>query len=391
MKKSGLVFVCLLYFILKLGAQDNQIKSLFFVDTHNDVLSKQIITGADLTVKQPDLNFDLIKAAEGKLRVQVFSIWCDEIYGKGKAFAVANREIDSLIALVNRNPEKIAYVTNSRQLKKAIKQQKFAAMIGVEGGHMIEERMDYLDSLINRGMKYFTLTWNNSTTWATSARDEETKRDSLPHVGLTAMGNSIVTKLNAAGVMIDVSHLGEQSFGDVIKLSTKPIIASHSCAWALSPHRRNLKDSQLSAIAKNGGVVFVNFYSEFLDSSFAKKRDAFVQRHKTELDSLTNINGDIFQSTIKLFANYPAETELLRPPLSMLVKHIDYIVRLIGVNHVGLGADYDGAESFPLQMDDVSRYPLLIAELRKFGYSNRDIKKIAHGNFMRVLRANESR
>jgi membrane dipeptidase len=388
MKKTCLL-IPLLLSIFNVTAQKTATENVMFIDTHNDVLSKQIISGADLANNQPDLNFDLPKANKGSLVAQVFSIWCDEKYGKGKAFARANQEIDSLLAFVNRNSDKVAFVTNSKELKKAIKKKRFAAMIGVEGGHMIEDRMDYLDSLINRGMKYLTLTWNNSVSWATSARDEETKRDSLPHLGLTDMGRRIVARLNEAGVMVDVSHVGEQTFKDVMETSTKPVIASHSCAWALSPHRRNLKDSQLLAIAKSGGVVFVNFYSEFLDSSFAAKRNAFLLLHKNEIDSLVKLSGDSSKALEDIFALHRTEMELIRPPLNLLVKNIDYIAKLIGPDHVGIGADYDGAESFPLQMDDVSSYPVLVGELEKLGYTKNDIKKIAHGNFIRVLEANE--
>ncbi|MEJ7588622.1 MAG: dipeptidase [Ferruginibacter sp.] len=361
------------------------------IDTHNDVMSMQILTGANLATSQPELNFDLVKAAKGNLVAQVFSVWCDEKYTREKAFAQAIREIDSLLSLIERNPDKITLVTNSKALKKALRQQKFAAMIGVEGGHMIAERMDLLDSLINRGMKYLTLTWNNSTTWATSARDEETKKDSLPQLGLTAMGREIVKKLNDEGVMVDVSHVGEKTFSDVIAVTSKPVIASHSCAWSLNSHRRNLKDDQLKAIKKNGGVVFVNFYSGFLDSSYENKRNGFLTRHQPAFDSLQIILGNPDLAIIRLFALYPREADSLRPPLSTLVQHIDYIAKLIGVDHVGIGSDFDGAESFPRQMNDVSCYPLLIAELKNTGYSNADIKKIAGGNFIRVLKANEKK
>ncbi|MEO7523423.1 MAG: membrane dipeptidase, partial [Ferruginibacter sp.] len=151
------LFFLLLMAHLSAVSQDIEKNKIIFIDTHNDVLSKQIIGGADLAVSQPDLNFDLPKAAKGNLGAQVFSIWCDEVNGKGKAFARATQEIDSLMALIKRNPDKIKFITNSNDLKKAFKEKKFAAMIGVEGGHMIEERMELLDSLINRGMKYLTL------------------------------------------------------------------------------------------------------------------------------------------------------------------------------------------------------------------------------------------
>lgn len=388
-RSIGTIFLQLLF--LAATAQKKEANSFTFIDTHNDVLSKQLLTGADLAVYQPELNFDLVKAAKGKLGAQVFSIWCDETYGPGKGFARANREIDSLMALIKRNPTKMSFVTNSAGLQKAMRQHRLAAMIGVEGGHMIEDRMDLLDSLINRGMKYLTLTWNNSTSWASSAKDEETRKDSLLHPGLTVMGRHIVARLNEAGVLVDLSHVGEQTFKDVMAVTTKPIIASHSCVWALSQHRRNLKDEQLKAIAANGGVVFVNFYSGFLDSSYERKKDAFLLKYKPALDSLVSVMGERDMAAIRLFSLHPAEADSLRPGLDYLVRNIDYIAKLIGVEHVGIGADFDGAESFPRQMDDVSCYPALIPALKKLGYSNADLRKICGENFIRVLKANEKK
>ena len=213
-------------------------------------------------------NLDLVRAKQGGLDAQVFSIWCGPQYGKGTAFKMANREIDSLYALLKRYPDKITLVRNSAELEKAVADKKFAALIGVEGGHMIEDRMDYIDSLAKRGMCYLTLTWNNSTSWASSATDETLHRDSLKHIGLTDYGKKIVHHLNDLGVMIDLSHPGEQTFYDVLATTNKPVIASHSCAYSICPFRRNLKDAQLKALAKNGGVVFVNFFSGFVDSTF---------------------------------------------------------------------------------------------------------------------------
>jgi membrane dipeptidase len=358
------------------------------VDTHNDFLSDELVTHFDGGKLQSTGNFDLVRAKEGGLDVQVFSIWCGPQYGKGTAFRFANREIDSLYALIHRYPNRIALVRNAAQLERVVKQGKLAAMIGVEGGHMIEDRMDYIDSLAKRGMCYLTLTWNNSTSWATSAADETTRRDSLKHIGLTDFGKQIVHHLNDLGVMIDLSHPGEQTFYDVLATTTKPVIASHSCAYALNPFRRNLKDDQLKALAKNGGVVFVNFYSGFLDSTYSRKQAHFLRGHRQELDSLKQIYGDRDLAIIRLNALHKEESDATRPPLSLLIKHIDYIAKLIGVDHVGIGSDFDGAESYPLGMDDVTDYPKITAELLKLGYTEKDIDKILGGNFIRVLKAN---
>ena len=368
-----------------------QIKSnnFQFIDTHNDILSNQIITGIDLSKEQNGVNFDLLKAKRGHLAGQMFSIWCDEVYGPGTAFGMATREIDSLMALIHRNPNKITLVRNSRQLESAIHSGKLAAMIGVEGGHMIENRMDLLDSLYRRGMKYMTLTWNNSTPWATSARDETTKKDSLPFKGLTENGRQIVKWMNAHNILVDISHTGEKTFYDVLATTAKPVIASHSCSYTLNPNRRNLKDDQLRALAKNGGVVFLNFFSGFLDSTYQSREKVFIDAHKDEIIELTKLTRDKDLAIIKLFHIHQKETDLFRPPLKILINHIDYIVKLIGVDHVGIGSDFDGAESFPMQLDDVSNYPLIVTELQKLHYADSDIKKICSGNFIRVMKANE--
>lgn len=190
------------------------------VDTHNDVLSSQLITGADLSKRQSTGNFDLVRAKEGGLDAQVFSIWCGAQFGNGQAFNQANREIDSLYKLIKTHPGEITLVRNSAELKRAVRNGIFAAMIGVEGGHMIENRLDYLDSLEKRGMYYLTLTWTNSTSWATSVNDEIDKKDSLGHLGLTDFGRQVVRRLNELGVMVDVSHVGEQTFQDVMAITT---------------------------------------------------------------------------------------------------------------------------------------------------------------------------
>lgn len=389
-KLLSLLLPLLLLLITKTHAQTPMEihQRAILVDTHNDVLSNELINKLDIGKLQTVGNFDLVRAKEGGLDAQVFSIWCGPQYGNGTAFKFANREIDSLYALIARYPDRITLVRNSAQLEKAVAAHKLAALIGVEGGHMIEDRLDYVDSLAKRGMCYLTLTWNNSTSWASSATDETTRRDSLKHIGLTDFGKQIVHRLNDLGVMIDLSHPGEQTFYDVLATTNKPVIASHSCSYTLNPFRRNLKDDQLKALAKNGGVVFVNFFSGFVDSTFFNKYDKFLKSHKVELDSLTKVYNDEDLAADQLFVIHKAEADAIRPPLSLLIKHIDYIAKLIGVDHVGIGSDFDGAPSYPVGMDDVRDYPKITAELLKLGYTEKDIDKILGGNFLRVLKAN---
>ena len=358
-------------------------------DTHNDVLSSVTMRGlsieTDLTGKA---HSDIARFKKGGIDVQVFSIFCNERFGKDTAFAYANAQIDSLYAIAGRNPGSMAIVTNPAALAKAVKEKKLACMMGVEGGHMIEDRMDYLDSLFKKGARYMTLTWNNSTSWASSAADESRKNLPFGTKGLTDLGRQIVKHMNELGMMVDLSHVGEQTFWDAIGVATKPVIASHSCAWSLCPVPRNLKDEQIKAIGRNGGVIDINFYSGFLDSNYMKRKEMFLNAHKTETDSLKQLKLASYEVDEWLSKKYAAEADDLRPPLSLLIDHIDHIVQLIGVDHVGLGSDFDGIESAPKELNDVSDMPLVTKALLERGYSKKDIEKILGGNFIRVFTAN---
>ena len=378
-----------LFFMLlqsKILAQvSNQIhQEAIVIDTHGDILFNQIKSGIDIGKLQSKGNFDLIRAKDGGLDVQFFSIWCDETGG----YAIANQEIDSLYSLIKRYPEKIQLVNTATDLEASVKQQKMAAMIGVEGGHMIENHLDYIDSLAKRGMAYLTLTWNNSTPWASSAAEESSGKVKPKNAGLNAFGKQVVKRLNKLGVMVDLSHVGEKTFYDAIAASSKPLMVSHSCAYSLNPVSRNLKDEQIKAVGKNRGVICINFYSGFLDSTFNKKQKLFLAKYDQELKILSAKYGR--SSAIDtLISNHGADAEAIRPPIALVVKHINHIVKLIGVDHVGLGADFDGAESFPLGMNSVADYPKITAELIKNCYSESEIKKILGGNVIRLIRENK--
>ncbi len=326
--------------------------------------------------------------------MQIFSVYCD---GDLKnSFAYANREMDSLDAVAARNPDKIVKVFSYDELLKAVKQHKIAAMFGVEGGHMIEDDLNKLDSLFKRGARYLTLTHNIAPSWATSAANEVNPNPSKGGAlnsegkkGLTEFGKQVVQRMNQLGMMIDVSHAGDQTFWDVIAITTKPIIASHSSVYSLVPHRRNLKDEQIKAIAKNGGVIQVNFNPGFIDSSFGKKETAFLKMHGAENDSLIKSGMGDFYTMDYLFSKYADEANTIRPTLSLLIDHIDYIVKLVGADYVGLGSDFDGINLTPAQLDDVTTYPLITKALVERGYSKKNITKILGGNLIRVLKANE--
>ena len=357
------------------------------VDTHNDILTQVMERGVALDTDLTGITYsDLYRWKKGGLDVQFFSVWSDG--NQANPFQFALRQMDTLDAVAKRNPEKIAEVSNSKELYKVVKQHKVAAMFGIEGGHQIENDLSKLDSLYKRGARYMTLTWNNSTPWATSAFDETFTKD-LQHKGLTDFGRQVVQRMNALGMMVDISHVGEQTFWDVINTTTKPVIASHSSVYNICPHQRNLKDDQIKAIAKNGGVIQVNFYSGFLDSTYTRKKDIFFVKHKSESDSLSKSGMSENMVENYMFSKYRNEVQALRPPFSLLMQHIEYIINLVGVDYVGLGSDFDGIESSPLQLDDVTSYPLITKALVEKGYSEKDIDKILGGNLLRVLKANE--
>ncbi|HLX90761.1 MAG TPA: dipeptidase [Puia sp.] len=361
-------------------------------DTHNDVLSTVTMKGLSV---EKDLTgvaqSDLARFKKGGVDIQMFSIFCDDHYGKGTAFKYANEEIDSLYAIARRNPDKMEMVATPAQLTHALARHKLAAMMGVEGGHMIEDNLDYLDSLFKRGVRYMTLTWNNSTSWATSAADESHKEFTVSPYGLTEFGKQVVRRMNELGMMVDISHVGEKTFWDAIATTTKPVIASHSSVYAICPVPRNLKDEQIRAVAKNGGVIDINFYSGFIDSNYARRRQVFFEHHKAEFDSLTALKKEDYEISEFMAKKYPKELNAVRPPFSMVIDHIDYIVKLVGVDYVGLGSDFDGIDSAPLGLDGVQDFPKITQALLKKGYSEKDIDKILGGNFLRVFRANSAK
>ena len=358
------------------------------VDTHNDFpsasIEKKVSLDSDLLGKT---HTDLGRLRSGGVDVQIFSIFCGP--EQQQPYAFANRQIDSVYEWANRAPNRMTIVRTPAELKQAIKDKRLATMLGVEGGHMIEDKIENLDALYVRGVRYLTLTWNNSTSWATSAADETTKGDSLAHKGLTELGKKIVQRMNELGMLIDISHNGEQTFWDVIKLTKKPIIASHSCVWTFCHHRRNLKDDQIKAIAKNGGVIHLNFYAGFLDSTYEKKAAQLLAKHKPEIDSLVAHGTQPDYAGIMTMEKYKEETNAIRPPLSLLLDHLDYIVKLVGVDFVGLGSDFDGIEAGPKELNGVQDFPLITKALLNRGYSKKDVRKILGENFLRVFKANQ--
>ena len=356
------------------------------VDTHNDAITacieKKVSFDQDLT----GINHsDLKRFKEGGLDYQLFSIWCDG--EKVNPYAWAMREMDTMDAVAARNPDKIVVAKDWKTMNAALKAGKIVAQYGVEGGHMIEDDINRLDTIYNRGVRYMTLTWNNSPSWASSHTAENSSKYT-GQKGLNDFGKQIIQRMNQLGIIVDVSHVGEKTFWDAINTTSKPVIASHSNAYSICPVTRNLKDEQIKAIGKNGGVICLNFFSGFVDSNFSKKDMAFRKTHSAEIDSLLATGIQREYAFTMISDKYKNESEAIKPTIEQLMQHFDHIVNLIGVDHVGIGSDFDGINSAPQGLSTVLDYPNFTKALIARGYSNKEIKKVLGGNFLRVYRMN---
>lgn len=360
------------------------------VDTHNDVLSSGVLDGIDISKRVKEGHSDLDRWKEGGVDVQFFSVWTgDKPRNKEGFFQDAKQEIDSLNILVLKNPFGMTLARNYHEVKKGIRQDKLVALIGVEGGHMIENDLGKLEELYKQDMRYMTLTWNNSTSWASSAMDETLHADSLKQKGLTDFGKQVVRKMNELGIIVDLSHTGEQTFYDALAITTKPVLLSHSSVWSICPVFRNVKDDQIKALAKNGGVICINFYSGFISREY-DQRSTYLNGPGKKIiqDSLFAILHDSAAMKTQWQQYYDAEMNKVRPSIGQLVDHIDHIVKLVGDDYVGVGSDYDGVGSLPVGLEDVTTYPKITEELFRRGYSKKSINKILGGNVLRVMKAN---
>lgn len=330
---------------------------------------------------------DLARMQQAGIDVQVFSIWGDG--EKPGAFANAIRRIDTVYAWVNRNPRKMMIVRNVQDLLQTVKEKKLGVIIALEGGRMMEDDLSKLDSFFKKGIRRMTLTWDNSTSWATSEKYETSDSLLQQPKGLNAFGKQVIKRMNQLGMIIDLSHAGEKTFYDAVNTSTKPVITSHSCVYNLCPSRMNLKDEQIKAIAKNHGMVMLSFLPDELDSNWRIKSHEFDRQHKEEEDPIMKINPAIIDQY--LVSKYKKELEAIdRIPISLLIDHIDYIVKLVGVDYVGLGSCFDATTALwqGLNGNGVLDYPKVTLALLQRGYSKPDIQKILGGNFIRVFELN---
>jgi membrane dipeptidase len=359
------------------------------IDTHNDIVGR-MMSGEDISVRTNNGHSDLPRFLEGGVDVQILSIFVSPSSPEKKYYSIANYQIDSIESFIKRSGGKAVIGKSADEIRNLAAAGKFVAMLGIEGGHAIQADITKLDRFYKRGVRYMTLTWNNSTSWATSSSDETKAGEKQKKKGLSKLGIQIVKHMNEIGMIVDVSHVGEKTFWDVINVTTKPIIASHSSVYTICQNKRNLKDEQIRAIAKNGGVVCVNFAPFFIDSSFAAKEKLMLEKNKDRVDkfrALQKTDNLLKEKTVsQLLTKEYAE---ILPSVKQLVDHIDYIVKLVGVEYIGLGSDYDGISITPAGMEDVTCYPKITEELVRRGYSESDIKKILGENFLRVLKHNE--
>ena len=357
-------------------------KDILVVDGHNDVIISSILDGHDISTRLNIGHTDIPRLIEGGVDVQVFAVWSDDKKWKTGAYRHANDQIDALEKVIKKNKNKIAIAKSVKDIYKLQKQGKIAAVIGIEGGNMIEESIPNLVKLHKRGAKYLTLTWNYNLSWATAASLEDFK-PAVAQNGLSEKGKQIIRKMNELGMMVDLSHGSKKLFYDVLEVSTKPILVSHSNAAALTPHTRNLDDAQLAALKKNNGVVGVNFYSGFLDTAFESRIHQLYDLHFGK--PTENMSASRKYHKLPKELQFQADVKL-----DLLLDHIDYLVSKVGIDHVAIGSDYDGIESTPQYLDDVSKLPLLTKALLERGYNKGDIAKIMGLNFLRIMQENES-
>ena len=363
------------------------------IDTHNDMPSKMIDDGYDADVRHPpgfapdQGETDLPRLMESGITGVFLSAWVDASYAfqtPDRSWARVRTYLDSIHAFVGRHPGRLMFATTAADVRRAKSERKVAVLIGVEGGHAIEGSLENLRELHRRGARYMTLTWNNGSAWAGSAAGLNGTRTG----GLSAFGRDIIREMNRLGMLVDISHVSDSTFFDAVATTTYPVIASHSSARALNRHVRNMSDDQLRAMARNGGVVNVNFYSTFIDSSHYRGRmriDSVLQAEIRAGHSQPGVDTAAVNAAARRRAD-AAVRALPRPSMSVLLDHIDHIRRVAGIDHVGIGSDFDGVGGLlPEGMEDVTRLPLIAQGLLDRDYSEQDVRKVLGGNMLRVM------
>ena len=368
--------------------------SAIVIDTHADTPQRFLDENYDIGSTDPKDpgHISLDKARAGNLGAEFFSIWVEPETNQGHFARHTLDLIDSVYEQAARHPDRMIMAFSVDDIERAHREHKLAALLGIEGGHSIENDIRLLRDFYRLGVRYITLSWSNTNEWADSSGDIDNPKVEH-HNGLTDGGKQIVLEMNRLGMLVDISHVADKTFYDAIAVSKAPLIASHSSARALTNHPRNMTDDMLRAVAKNGGVVQVNFYNAFIDESYrkaaevqAKDRDNAIKAYTDQLKAagktVTYIDADRIER--EWAAKIP------RPPLKSLIDHIDHIAQAAGVDHVGLGSDFDGVSgATPEGIDSAADLPKITQALLDRGYSADDIRKILGGNLLRVFREAE--
>jgi membrane dipeptidase len=361
------------------------------IDMHADTPQRLLDEQADLAQRLPDGHFDSVRAREGGLDAQFFSIWVEpQLFGSGGASAMkrADDQIAAVRALAEKHPETWQFAGTADDIRHAAAQNKLAALTGLEGGYAIDEKLENVERYYKLGVRYMSAAWTVSLSWAGSSGDEigQTR-------GLNDFGRDVIREMNRLGMMVDVSHVSDKTFWDIINTSSKPVIATHSGCRAIANVPRNLTDEMIQAIAKTGGVVNVIFYPEHLEPGWQEKKRKVDAEIASEVQSASEAEpGDVAHK--KLARDRVRQREyakrLPQVMVSRLVDHIDHVVKLVGIDHVGIGSDFDGVQATLADLADISQLSNLTAELLRRGYSESDIDKILGGNMLRVMEAAQS-
>jgi membrane dipeptidase len=379
-----------------IGAKARAIQdSALIIDTHADTPQRFLDQDFDIGSTDPNDggHISLDKARRGHLGAEFFSIWVEPETNQGHYAQHTLDLIDSVYAQAAHHPDRMRMAFSVADIERAHKEHKLAALMGIEGGHSIENDVHLLRDYYRLGVRYMTLSWSNTNEWADSSGDINDPK-MQHHNGLTDFGKQVVLEMNRLGMMVDISHVADKTFWDAIATTKAPVIASHSSARALTNAPRNMTDDMLRAVAKNGGVVDVNFYSGFVDEDYRKASEpigkqsaeavrVFEQKQKAE-------GKPVSYMEIERIEREWAD-KVPRPPLKSLIDHIDHIAKVAGIDHVGLGSDFDGVSGqTPAGIDSAADLPKITQALLDRGYSADDIKKILGGNVLRVFRQVET-
>jgi membrane dipeptidase len=357
------------------------------IDSHDDTTQRLVYDKTfDIGARNKDGNIDIPRMRDGGLDALFFSIWVPSDVTGAPAVKRALDQIDAVREAVRAHPGELMLATTADEIRRAAADHKIAALMGVEGGHMIDDDLGLLRDYAALGVRYMTLTHFKNNNWADSSTDKPA------HNGLTAFGKDVVREMNRLGVMVDISHVADKTFYDALAVTRVPVIASHSSCRAISNHPRNMTDEMLRALARNGGVVMINYHASFLSEEFrvaSEKRSGDVVAQMAAMSK--KCGGDEACSTLesaRIDREAMESGKLPRVTWEKIIEHIDHAVKVAGVDHVGLGSDFDGA-TMPFGMDDVSKMLRITEALLNKGYSEPDVLKILGGNLLRVMEAVE--